>query len=310
MYATTVFIAALFTLFALPLRAAEAEALNISTTIQLRHLPFGGILDPIFAAPGSDVITGYTRCGDSAIWTGHYLAAESFRYKVTRSTDARNNVLGAVVGLRNLVDVTGTDLLARCIVPADSPFATGITQEEAHHGIHLGNLNHIPYFWVGNTSRDQYSGALFGLAVAYDMVDDPQVRVEVTALITRLVDFLRHNNWEIVMPDGKVSSIFLGRADQQLTFLQVARHVNSGRFSTAYKTTEIFTAIETLAPISLEVLDPNGSYHKFNLDVINFYDLIRLEGAGLFKSIYTQAYDILRRTIDDHGNAHFNMIDR
>jgi hypothetical protein len=310
MYATTVFIAALFTLFALPLRAAEAEALNISTTIQLRHLPFGGILDPIFAAPGSDFIIGYTRCGDSAIWTGHYLAAESFRYKVTRSTDARNNVLGAVVGLRNLVDVTGTDLLARCVVPVDSPFATGITQEEAHNGIYLGNLNHIPYFWVGSTSRDQYSGALFGLAVAYDMVDDPQVRVEVTALITRLVDFLRHNNWAIVMPDGKISSIFLGRADQQLSFLQVARHVNSGRFSTAYKTTEIFTAIETLAPISLEVLDPNGSYHKFNLDVINFYNLIRLEGAGLFKSIYTQAYDILRRTIDDHGNAHFNMIDR
>ena len=70
MYATTVFIAALFTLFALPLRAAEAEALNISTTIQLRHLPFGGILDPIFAAPGSDFIIGYTRCGDSAIWLG------------------------------------------------------------------------------------------------------------------------------------------------------------------------------------------------------------------------------------------------
>jgi hypothetical protein len=307
MYATILFI----TLCALPLSAAEADALAISANIQQRHVPFGGILDPIFASPASNQIVGYSRCGDSAIWTGHYLAAESFRYKVTHSADARDNVLRAVVGLRNLVDVTGTDLLARCVVPVDSPFAIGITQEEAQNGIYLGNLNHIPYFWVGNTSRDQYSGVLFGLGAAYDLVsDDAQIRVEVIALTTRLVDFLRHNNWIIVMPDGKISSIFLGRADQQLSFLQVARHVNSGRFSTAYRTTEIFTALETLAPISLEVLDPNGSYHKFNLDVINLYDLIRLEGNSLFKAIYTQAYDILRRTIDDHGNAHFNMIDR
>src|SRR5262245_5095258 len=182
MYSTTVFIATLFTLSALPLRAGEAEALAILATIQQRHLPFGGILDPIFESPGSDVILGYTRCGDSAIWTGHYLAAESFRYKVTRSTDARNNALAAIVGLRNLVDVTGTDLLARCVVPLDSPFAPGITQEEAHNGVYLGSLNHIPYFWVGDTSRDQYSGALFGLGVAYDMVDDSAVRAEASAL--------------------------------------------------------------------------------------------------------------------------------
>src|SRR2546426_6187348 len=54
------------------------------------------------------------------------------------------------------------------------------------------------------------------LPISYDMVaDDAQIRAEVIALTTRLVDFLRHNNWAIVMPDGKVSTIFFGRADQQ-----------------------------------------------------------------------------------------------
>jgi hypothetical protein len=52
---------------------AEADALAISANIQARHLPFGTILDPIFTAPDSNGIAGYTRCGDSAIWTGHYL---------------------------------------------------------------------------------------------------------------------------------------------------------------------------------------------------------------------------------------------
>jgi len=294
----------------LPLAAAEEDALAISAVIQQRHLPFGGILDPMFESPDSDRIIGYTRCGDSAIWTGHYLAPESFRYKVTRSADALANVLNAERGLRALVDVTGTDLLARCLVPVDSSFAPGLTQEEQQHGIYMGNLNQRGYFWVGDTSRDQYSGVMFGLGVAYDMVDDPLVRFEVAALITRLVDFLRHNNWAIVMPNGSISSIFLGRADQQLAFLQVARHVNGGRFSTAYTTAEILGAVETLAPISIEVLDPTGSYFKFNLDTINLYSLIRLEGGSIFKSVYNKTYDILRRTTDDHHNAHFNIIDR
>src|SRR5580698_7491170 len=80
----------------LPLSAAEADALAISANIQARHLPYGTIIDPVFASPTSDQIVGYTRCGDSAIWTGHYLAAEAFRYSVTQSADALNNVTNAI----------------------------------------------------------------------------------------------------------------------------------------------------------------------------------------------------------------------
>ena len=36
------------------------------------------------------------------------------------------------------------------------------------------------------------------------------------------------------MPDGKISTTFLGRGDQILSFLQVGRHVNPSRFSTVY----------------------------------------------------------------------------
>ena len=68
--------------------AAESDALAINSNIQARHLPFGTILDPVFASASSDQIVGYTRCGDSALWTGHYLAAEAFRYKVTAAPDA------------------------------------------------------------------------------------------------------------------------------------------------------------------------------------------------------------------------------
>src|SRR5262249_527223 len=99
-----------------------------------------------------------------------------------------------------------------------------------------------------------------------------------------------------------------GRADQQLSFLQVGRRVNPGRFSTTYDLYRIFFSDLVIAPISLEVLN-NDSYFKFNLDSINLFNLIRLESSS-FGTLYRRAYDVLRRHTDDQENAFFNMIDR
>src|ERR1035438_1149368 len=114
-----------------PAQASETDALAISANIQAKHLPFGTILDPIYASPTSDQIVGYTRCGDSALWTGAYLAAEAFRYNVTRSADALANVKSALAGLKALTDVTGDNRLARCVVLANSPYAAGIENERS-----------------------------------------------------------------------------------------------------------------------------------------------------------------------------------
>jgi hypothetical protein len=85
------------------------------------------------------------------------LAAEAFRYKVTQAPDALNNVKTAIAVLKGLADVTGTNLLARCMVVANSPYASGISSEEAANGIHTNSS--AGWIWVGNTSRDEYSGA-------------------------------------------------------------------------------------------------------------------------------------------------------
>ncbi|HYL35665.1 MAG TPA: hypothetical protein VEV17_07125 [Bryobacteraceae bacterium] len=278
----------------------------MSANIQALHLPFGTILDPVYAAPDSDQIVGYTRCGDSAIWTGHYLAAEAFRYKVTQSPDAFSNIQKAIAGIKSLADVTGTNLMARCIVYADSPFAAGIASEEAHNGIHMAS----PWFWVGNTSRDQYSGVIFGLAVAYDMVDDAATKSSISDLVTRLVRFLTGHNWSVVMPDGNSSTSFLTRPDQILAFVQVGRHVNPHQFNFYYDEQRIFlgdTGI-VLIPTGVDVTS-NDSYFKFNLDYINFYNLVRLESSST-NAIYEKAYSIVRNHTTGHQNAFFDSIDR
>ena len=293
-----------------PASGAEADAIAIANTIRQRHLPNGTIIDPIFASRTSEQIVAYTRGGDSATWTGHYLAAEAFRYKVTGSPDALANVWAALHGIRALRVVTGTDLLARCLVPADWPFASSITHEEAGHGIYNGTVDGRSYQWVGHTSRDQYTGVFFGLGVAYDMVEDPTARAFIQTEVTALLGFLLDNDWAVVMPDHSVSTVFWGRADQQLSFLQVGRHVNPEKFESAYVSLRAQYATTVITPIAFECLDDYGSYFKFNLDVANLYNLIRLEDTPKNRKRYMKAYKILRATLRDHRNAHFNMIDR
>src|SRR5439155_26769892 len=145
------------------------------------------------------------------------------------------------------------------------------------------------WIWVGNTSRDEYSGAMFGLSVAYDMVPDAAIRSSISDLVTRLVEFLNGHNWSVVMPDGRTSTSFLVRPDQIETFLAIGRHVNSDHFSSiGYETQRVLYATTVPVPIGADTAG-DDSYFKFNLDYINLYNLIRLEASSA-KSIYQSAY--------------------
>src|SRR5215208_5502785 len=181
----------------------EADAVAISQNIQANHWPYHTLLNPRYLSgdPTSPdymtlAPTGYTQAADNAIWTGHYLAAEAFRYSVSQSADAFANALKAVNGITSLIDVTGTDLLARFLVPRSSPYADGILGEEAaRHGVHEATYNNEAYAWLGNTSRDQYSGVFFGLGVAYSLINDATVQAEIRSDVNRLLNFLVKNAW-------------------------------------------------------------------------------------------------------------------
>ncbi|MCC6588524.1 MAG: hypothetical protein IT168_17650 [Bryobacterales bacterium] len=290
--------------------AADSDAARFQQDLQARHLPFGAVLDPIFALPDSDEIIGYTRCGDSAIWTGHLLAAQSYRWSATRSPEALDGVRNALEAIRKLIDVTGNDTLARCAFPADWQFAAGIVSEEEHHGVHKGVINGESWLWIGNTSRDQYLGVFFGLTAAWNMVDDASVRGGVGWLAKRMLDNLIGHGWTVVMPGGSVSTTFLHRIDQQLALLKLGSRVGSRSLSNAYGSAAFFGSASTALPIGLEVSESLEPYFKFNLDYLSLYCLLSAPDSGWNRDNYRRAFGILRDRTADHDNAFFNMIAR
>jgi hypothetical protein len=76
-----------------------------------------------------------------------------------------------------------------------------------------------------------------------------------------------------------------------------------------FRTFRFWHASLVVAPIAVDVLDDHNSYFKFNLNAITFFNLVRLEESSYYHWVFSNAYNIMRRTTDDHGNAHFNMID-
>ena len=288
----------------------ERTAARVQSELEQRHLPHGTILDPVFASPESDAIVRYTRGGDSAIWTGHYLAAQTYRYVVTRSPEALANARAAIRSLRRLIEVTGTNLLARLWLPADSPWLDAIAREERQHRIYESTLDGKPAVWVGNTSRDQYMGFFFGLSVAYEWIADAEIRAEITDIVTRALEFLLDKGWAVVMPNGEASTVFWQRVDQRLALLQVGRQVNDARFSEVYRDERFVGSLGVATPVAFEVAAPHESYFKLNLVAIGMFSLIRGELSDTHRDRYLDAYRLFRRTVDDHGNPHFDMIDR
>jgi hypothetical protein len=290
--------------------AAETDALAIEQRIRARHMPHGAIVDPIFRDAESQDILHYTRCGDSAIWTGHYLAAQVFRHAATRSAEALENVHGALEAIRRLLDATGNNLLPRCAFPVESPWAADWISEEQRHGVWRGTVDGRQWLWIGNTSRDQYLGVFFGLTVAWNHMDDESVRNKVRSLTARMLDYLDDRSWFVVMPDGDISTTFAGRPDQRLMMLKLGRRVAPERFESSYSWQSLLLSGGSATAIAWETLDPHGSYFKFNLDHITFYGLMTGGDTGWALANYRGAFRLLRRTTDDHGNAFFDLVER
>lgn len=266
-------------------------------------------MDPMFTAPDSNEIQTYTRCGDSAIWTGHFLAAESFRYAVTKDPDALNNIKTALYGIRVLLDATGNDLLARCAFPENSPYASDLISQESANGVYSGIVDGAKWTWIGSVSRDQIVGVMFGMTAAWNLVDDPDVKLTIPWLASRIINYLTKHGWVTFNPDGTPITTFWGFADEQMMILKLGARTSPSHYSTPYKVLSLSEAPEAIVVVGVDAADPYDSYFKFNLDYITAWAMLTSGDNSYVTSNMKTTYKILRAVTADHQNAFFDIID-
>ncbi len=321
----------------------------------VRHMPYGAVFDirrsttlacrPEVAAPSppraGESYGGYI---DSALWTGHYLAAEAFRYHSTHREDrgaALFRIERSLRGLRNLFAVTGREgLLARSALPAQSSIQTdpplndppeqtrqryyGPVRIDGEEWYGYGAAEHAP-------SRDQYTGVMLGLGYAYHFLGRPTadgeppgpqaeaLREDAGRQIRAALLYLIRNRWTVpTPPNGDIKVHFLNDFFGRLMFLRVGRMVSPEEFSAAYQ--EMERAYPAFWPeMWAACLDPIGKYYKFNLLHAQLGMLLFLEGVeppdtrlGGRDRPAAQAlrdcYAMLRRTTRHHRNAYFDLL--
>jgi hypothetical protein len=301
---------------------------NVERKIRRDHLPHGTILHAIMDAPATDswasayvnggtgnpgTATAYMGMGDSAIFTGQYLATQAFRYATTRDPDVLGTIHTVLGGIGKLLDVNGgTGLLARCAAPDGSLVARDM-------GTPFGSAQIGGQTWVGyqgrnGISRDQYSGVFFGLSIAYDLVDDPGVKAECALRLRMMLDYLIRHDWivdEDRPPMGLSSgsrgpTFWAGGAYQKLAFLLMGYRVDPAAYGLELAQAGPLSEFQWIN--SWFGAMGNDHYYKFNLAHLGYYNYFRLETDPQRWQDLLRGYRITRRFVGHHRNPHFDLI--
>ncbi len=215
-----------------------------------RHVRRGLVNRSVLDIPG-DLSSSRTENQDNdGLWTSRYLAAECFRYAVTKNPEAREHAIRTFRALEMLQKVTGIPGL-----PARS-FAKTMDSVEQSRSPHPKKWRPSPdgeWQWLDDTSSDEITGHIFAFALFHDLVADETLKNEAVALIKGIVDHILEHDFQLMDYDGKATRWGIWNPDslnnnpnwiiergvnslQILSFLKTAHHLTANpKYEAAYR---------------------------------------------------------------------------
>ncbi|MFN0059429.1 MAG: hypothetical protein ACKVX7_13315 [Planctomycetota bacterium] len=168
----------------------RARSATLEDEIFARHISAEGLLlyrTPI-AAPSPN--ESYLDLADQACWTGYLFAALCFRYTYEPSPNLAARIRQISIGLERLQSVTGVPgFIARNIVPARA-----LSQLEKNRELYELARDGSGDYFRGETSKDQYSGYVLGLAVGWTCLPNGDERDRCGRLLVASARYLAGND--------------------------------------------------------------------------------------------------------------------
>ena len=228
----------------------EQKAAIFEENIEQRHNRRGLINHAYLKIPG-DLSTSYTENEDNdGLWTACFLAAECFRYEVTKSEDAKIKAFRTFEALERLETVTGiSGYPARSYALATD----SVKQSRSPHPKHWHPSPDGKWQWLDDTSSDEIVGHIFTIALFHDLVADEIYKKRSISLIERILNNIVDNNFVLIDFDGKPTRWGIWNPDslnhstnwmyeRGLNSLQILSHLKTGvhltgnpKFEKAYK---------------------------------------------------------------------------
>jgi len=207
-------------------------------------MAYGGIGNARYQDPPDyKTVESLGGLGDSAIWTGTYLAAEALRLKTTDASDARKAVVDLVETLHLWFNVTGEPgVLARYVAPSNTPHPVILSDldcsvKRCHCDVSYQGKK---YDYIGHISRDQYQGVMLGYALAYEALgenDEPTRELIRQDVVKFVQELMKERTMPVVV---KVNGTPVGPLNVKIRFAvinsaemengAVSLHVDTGKY--------------------------------------------------------------------------------
>jgi len=167
------------------------------------HGDLGGLTTAVaFTDTNYDELAAVHYQGDSLIWTGMYLGSQAIRYLITGEQQAHDEIETIVTYMHNAMDMTDTlGYMPRWAGHDEWPWNASFPDEHSWKVKGVGEWE--GYFWVCQTSRDQYSGYIWGMAWAYDALQNETLKQWIRDDLADVAEMLETNQWHITDHNGQ-----------------------------------------------------------------------------------------------------------
>ncbi len=291
----------------------DSLAAAIDVVTRAEHMPHDMVFPAVYDQPhsGGQVIE-YRHWGDSALWTGAYLAAQSYRFDHDAdpgALTAAQRLVSAYELCSQVVPAPHEGLLARTAMPLGSPWEVPL---QSKHNYFIGTVNGQVYGALGDTSRDSYTGTFFGLGQAYHRI--PALRAEVAPIVTRLLQYLVDHGWTVYKAPGQTNNpsgtewsvSFAQSPSAVLNFAAIGKLVDPARFGALHQQLAGLSSLLWF-PTWASALEVHESYYKFNLGNMNLLGLLELETDPDRYRDHLQVLRVMRGALAHHDNPWFNV---
>ncbi len=281
-----------------PMRLVEKAQL-FEERIRARHLRHGLTADSHLTRAGDLASNQMVSSDNDGLWTAMYVAAETFRFQVTRSSEARDFArlgMQAILRLESMSGIPG--------FPARSFIRIGVDPQPGDGEWHTTADGQ--WKWKGDTSSDEIVGHYFVYALYYDLVADENEKREIRALVERMTSHIIDHDFQLIDLDGKRTrwgwwgpAAIWEDADETglralhiLSHLRVAMHITGNpKFEAAYNDL-IRTHKYHLLLRNQKINIPGRVNHSDDeLAFLSFYPLLRYEKDPVLVPIYREGLE-------------------
>ena len=258
-------------------------------------------------------------------YSGNFLAAQCYRYAVTKDPEARREATNTFPALRWLEAMTGIPGF-----PARSVWAKGERGHQAGHG--SGNYAAEwhdtadgKFEWKGDTSSDELCSLFYSFSLFLELVAQGDEIAQVKTHLARVATHLIEHKWQLVDLDGKPTR--WGRWDPDYFLTDEGKYdrgLQAVELLSFIKTAEVLTGEPKFAAAYRELVGlgypgytlrarntfpPDSVLHFLDeLAFWSYWNLLRYEQDPELRALYRRGYERSYEVVRVEQNAWFNFL--